>query len=233
MAAPALAPAAAAPTAANTRVTPISAGAANALAADDLDMYDVSRDNLMAAALKCTAVARPQAPAAHKVPRYELQGLWLSAVLFDLDDGAVQATLKASNIVEHEMRHGDISALNLEAARAGLFGKAIKQYPDLANSVCASSAFDRSARTGGSARASAVTSAADGGNAGPIPPPLLQAGDRIEVLWGDEYFAGAFTSSKADHAQGRRLHRIVYDRTDAWAAQSHWHDLAQETWRRI
>ena len=146
MAAPAPAPAAAAPTAANTRVTPISAGAANALAADDLDMYDVSRDNLMAAALKCTAVARPQAPAAHKVSRYELQGLWLSAVLFDLDDGAVQATLKASNIVEHEMRHGDISALNLEAARAGLFGKAIKQYPDLANSVCASSAFDRSAR---------------------------------------------------------------------------------------
>ena len=96
----------------------MGAAAANALGADDLDMYDVTRDNILAAALKCTGVARPQAPASYKIPKYELQGLWLSAVLFDLDDGAVQATLKASNIVEHEMRHGDISALNLEAARA-------------------------------------------------------------------------------------------------------------------
>ena len=30
----------------------------------------------------------------------------------------------------------------------------------------------------------------------------------------------------------RRLHRIVYDRTDTWPARSHWHDLAQETWKR-
>ena len=42
--APAPAQAAAAPTAANTRVTPMGAGAANALAADDMDTYDVTRD---------------------------------------------------------------------------------------------------------------------------------------------------------------------------------------------
>ena len=63
----------------------MSAATANALAADDLDVYDVSRENLVAAALKCTAVGRPPAPATHKIPRYELQGTWLSAVLFDLD----------------------------------------------------------------------------------------------------------------------------------------------------
>ena len=33
----------------------MSAATANALAADDLDVYDVSRENLVAAALKCTA----------------------------------------------------------------------------------------------------------------------------------------------------------------------------------
>ena len=35
----------AAPTAANTRINPIGAAAANALAADALDPYDVARDN--------------------------------------------------------------------------------------------------------------------------------------------------------------------------------------------
>ena len=111
----------------------------------------------------------------------------------------------------------------IDAVRAG-------NIPELDNSAMFAQLMR--GRTGGRARASAVTSAADGGNAGTVPPPLLQAGDRIEVLWGDEYFAGVFTSSRADHAEGRRLHRIVYDRTDTWPARSHWHDLAQETWRR-
>ena len=43
--------AAAAPTAANTRYNPTGAAAANALATDALDHYDVTRDNLFAAAL--------------------------------------------------------------------------------------------------------------------------------------------------------------------------------------
>ena len=87
--------------------------------------------------------------------------------------------------------------------------------------------------TQATARASRVTAAADAQRVAAVPPPLLQANDRVEVLWGDRYFAGTFTSSRADAAQGRRLHRILYDRVDAWPAQPHWHDLTQETWRRI
>ena len=75
----------AAPTAANTRINPIGAAAANALPADALDPYDVARDNRLAAVLECTDVARPPAPAPLQLPRYEVQGLWLQCVLFDLD----------------------------------------------------------------------------------------------------------------------------------------------------
>ena len=67
----------------------------------------------------------------------------------------------------------------------------------------------------------------------PVPPPLLTAGDRIEVLWGDEYFAGTFTSSRIDIDHHRRLHRIKYDAVQSWGAQANWHDLAEEDWRRL
>ena len=66
-----------------------------------------------------------------------------------------------------------------------------------------------------------------------VPPPLLQSGERIEVLWGDRYFVGTFTSSRAQPQQGTRLHRVMYDAVDAWRAQAEWHDLSHETWRRV
>ena len=114
----------------------------------------------------------------------------------------------------------------IDAVRAG-------NIPELDNSAMFAQLMRGRTGDAAHARARAVSAAADGGNAGPVPAPLLQSGDRVEVLWGDEYFAGAFTSSKADHAQRRRLHRIMYDRTAAWPPKAHWHDLAQETWRRI
>jgi len=82
---------------------------ANAMAPDGLDVYEVSRDNLFALALDCTMVAKPPAPGAFKIPRYEAMGLWLAGVTFDLNDNNVVAMLEASNIIEHELRHGDIS----------------------------------------------------------------------------------------------------------------------------
>ena len=106
----------------------MAAQAANAMAPDGLDVYEVSRDNLFALALDCTAVAKPPAPSAFKIPRYEAMGLWLAGVTFDLSDNNVVAMLEASNIIEHELRHGDISMLNLEAARNGIFGSKIKHY---------------------------------------------------------------------------------------------------------
>ena len=54
------------------------------------------------------------------------------------------------------------------------------------------------------------------------PPPLLQAGERVEVLWGDRYFAGTFTSSRARAAEGIRLHRIWYDAVGGWHARGCW-----------
>ena len=124
----------------------MAAQAANAMAPDGLDVYEVSRDNLFALALDCTAVAKPPAPSAFKIPRYEAMGLWLAGVTFDLSDNNVVAMLEASNIIEHELRHGDISMLNLEAARNGIFGSKIKHYPDLAKQVCASTTFDHTTR---------------------------------------------------------------------------------------
>ena len=114
--------------------------------------------------------------------------------------------------------------VELDAVRTG-------NIPELDNSAMLAHLLrgDRSAR----ARASAVTAASSVAAPRAIPPPLLQPGDRIEVLWGDEYFAGAFTSSRADATQHRRLHRIMYDAARGWPAQAHWHDLADETWRRL
>ena len=59
MAARAVAAAAANPTAARTRVNPLGAAAAGALAADDIDVYEINRDHVLADALKCTQIRRP------------------------------------------------------------------------------------------------------------------------------------------------------------------------------
>ena len=62
------------------------------------------------------------------------------------------------------------------------------------------------------------------------------SGERVEVLWGDEWFAGTFTSSRrTTDADGMpvRLHRIWYDASGPWAAEGDWHDLDDTEWRRI
>jgi hypothetical protein len=72
----------------------------------------------------------------------------------------------------------------------------------------------------------------------PLPPPCLTAGSRVEVLWGDTYFAGTFTSSRAGldtDGNSARLYRIMYDRTGAWKQQARWHalDSDENVWRRL
>lgn len=68
----------------------------------------------------------------------------------------------------------------------------------------------------------------------PIPTPLLQPGARVQVQWGDRWFRGTFTSSRAGigyDGQRTRLYRIWYDAAGGWRAQAKWHDLANEQWR--
>lgn len=68
----------------------------------------------------------------------------------------------------------------------------------------------------------------------PIPTPLLQPGARVQVQWGDRWFRGTFTSSRAGigyDGQRTRLYRIWYDAASGWRAQAKWHDLANEQWR--
>ena len=68
----------------------------------------------------------------------------------------------------------------------------------------------------------------------PSSPPPLRRGDRLEVLWGDQWFAGCFSSGKPDPTDRRvRLSHIRYDAVDVWPEQSVWHDLSTEEWRRL
>ena len=60
-------------------------------------------------------------------------------------------------------------------------------------------------------RSVSVTAAAHRTQPQQVPPPLLSAGDMVEVLWGDVYFVGTFTSSRSDRENGTRLYRIAYD----------------------
>ena len=76
-----------------------------------------------------------------------------------------------------------------------------------------------------------VAAAAQPAPAAAPPQPLLTAGERVEVLWGDEWYAGTFTSSRRQ--DNVRLHRINYDAANGHRAQAKWHDLTQEEWRRI
>ena len=68
-----------------------------------------------------------------------------------------------------------------------------------------------------------------------IPPPLLTAGDRVKVKWGERWFHGTFTSSRRGlgyDGKLTRIYRIWYDGASGWRPQSKWHDLASEEWQR-
>ena len=70
----------------------------------------------------------------------------------------------------------------------------------------------------------------------PPPTPLVAPRDRLEVLHGDTWYAGTFTSSRLGVGyDGRpaRIYRVLYDAADGWPVKSQWHDLAAEQWRLI
>ena len=65
-------------------------------------------------------------------------------------------------------------------------------------------------------------------------PNVPDVGARIEVRWGDEWFAGVCTSRRQgtnSNQQRATLHRIVYDAVNGWPSTSYWHDLNENTWR--
>ena len=91
-------------------------------------------------------------------------------------------------------------------------------------------------------RARQVVAAGDTRAAAPPPsqppPPLLAKGDRVEVLWGGDWWAGSFTSSRRDVGpdgapSGKRAHRILYDAARGWSTYACYHVLEEETWRRL
>ncbi|MGA1354738.1 MAG: hypothetical protein ACO32I_08220 [Candidatus Limnocylindrus sp.] len=59
---------------------------------------------------------------------------------------------------------------------------------------------------------------------------------RAEVQWGDEWYAGIFTSRRrGPNTEGRDawLYRILYDATARHQAHAAWHDLSEVTWRAL
>ena len=65
-------PAAAAATAANTRVVPPTAAVVALLNPEDVDVYEVSRDSLLAKAFGFMRIQRPAAPNLYEMPRFEV-----------------------------------------------------------------------------------------------------------------------------------------------------------------
>ncbi|KAL1514731.1 hypothetical protein AB1Y20_003818 [Prymnesium parvum] len=66
----------------------------------------------------------------------------------------------------------------------------------------------------------------------PRAAPALQS--RVEVEWGDEWFAGVITSRKQGlNSEGRpaTIYRVLYDATPLHRAQATWHDLTEVHWR--
>ena len=76
-------------------INPLGAAAAGALAADDIDAYEINRDHVLADALKCTQIRRPAAPASLQVPRFELQGksIQFSSIQFNAIKSVAQNRL--------------------------------------------------------------------------------------------------------------------------------------------
>ena len=68
------------------------------------------------------------------------------------------------------------------------------------------------------------------------PSPLYPAvKQRVEVKWGDEWYAGLCTSRKqgANSAgQDATLHRVLYDAVGAWRVTHYWHDFTEVQWRQ-
>ena len=73
-----------------------------------------------------------------------------------------------------------------------------------------------------------------------VPPAPLKRGDRLSVYWTEmnEWYAGTFTASRVEQADGGGQQRaccVVYDAQGAWAACSKakltfWHCLEDEQW---
>jgi hypothetical protein len=74
----------------------------------------------------------------------------------------------------------------------------------------------------------------------PDPPPV-PPGTRIAIYWTDmdEWYAGTYTSSRIEPADGggtQRSSRIVYDKTGLWTnatdrSMVYWHNLSDEIWK--
>lgn len=60
--------------------------------------------------------------------------------------------------------------------------------------------------------------------------------DRVEVQWGDEWFAGVVTSRRRGvNTEGKEawLYRVLYDATALHSAHAAWHDLSEVAWRAL
>ena len=92
--------------------------AAPALALQD-DRYSVARDSPVPSALSSVAFRRPAAPARFSATRCQVQGVALHAMLFDTDDDAVAAALRAAPFLTTELRVEEINVLINAALNKG------------------------------------------------------------------------------------------------------------------
>ena len=141
------------------------------------------------------------------------------------------------------MRPGDLVLVAPCSSKADQFGEEHCPFPSVieydGTSTCAAAALrdiELERPCSGAARASTPLFArADGQPSTTIPPPLLTAGDRVKVKWGERWFHGTFTSSRRGlgyDGKLTRIYRIWYDGASGWRPQSKWHDLASEEWQR-
>ena len=81
----------------------------------------------------------------------------------------------------------------------------------------------------------ALTELDNMGTRSPAPTatqPALRT--RVEVQWGEEWYAGVVTSRKRGaNSEGvdAMLHRVLYDAAGAWHATQYYHDFDEVRWR--
>ena len=70
------------------------------------------------------------------------------------------------------------------------------------------------------------------GGAGAASAPAIRG--RVEVEWGDEWYAGVVTSRKrglSTAGADAMLYRVLHDAAGEWEATHYYHDFAEERWR--
>ena len=64
-----------------------------------------------------------------------------------------------------------------------------------------------------------------------VEPTRVPKRSRVEVLWGDRWFAGTATSQRV--AEAGLETRVLYDAAEGYCSHHAWHNLDVEYWKFI